>query len=233
MQDKNKGITGVITGSETITDSTIMTAITQTNLSSLYLISACSFARQVKRLEVENEGREFAEFWDEVFGYASATILTTVAALESYINEFFADVYDNFTLIDKNTLSKTVKAHQMKNALEKFNLALELKQLDRLNGRDPVFWNVQLLVKLRNALVHFKPELGSEQREHAKLSNELKGRFKGSSFLSDSRLFPRAWASHGCCVWVIESTVAFIEDFEDRTDSLKRLEQFKPRFVYQ
>ena len=217
----------------TRTYSTTMTAATQTNLSSLYLISACSFARRVKDLEVENEGRKFAEFWDEIFGYASATILTMVAALESYINEFFTDVYDNFASVDKNTLSIVVEAHEFNSVLEKFDLALKLKKLDKLKQGDQTFQNIKLLIQLRNALVHFKPEWGDEQKEHAKLSNKLRGRFEGSSFLSDSRLFPRAWASHGCCVWTVESTIAFIEEFEDRAGSLKRLEQFKPRFVYQ
>ena len=232
MQNENDGVNAVMSLSATWKVSMTMTAKTQTNLSSLYLTSACSFARQVKRLEVENEGRQFSEFWDEIFGYASATVLTTAAALESYINEFFTDVYDNFTSVDKNTLSIVVEAHEFNSVLEKFDLALRLKKLDKLKQGDQTFQNIKLLTQLRNALVHFKPEWGNEQKEHAKLSNKLRGRFEGSPFLSDSRLFPRAWASHGCCVWAIESTIAFIEDFEDRTGSLKRLEKFKPRFVY-
>lgn len=209
------------------------TAITQTNLSGLYLLSACSFARQVKSLEAENEGKEFAEFWEEIFGYASATILTTVAALESYINEFFIDAYNNFETVDKHTLSIVTEAYESKRILEKFGLALRLKKLSEFKKGDRIFQNVQLLIDLRNALVHFKPEWGNEQKEHAKLSGKLRGRFEASPFLSDSRLFPKAWASHGCCVWAIESTMAFIEEFENKTESLKRLEMFKPRFIYQ
>lgn len=89
MQNQDDGVTGVITLSGTFPAITATaTATSQTNLSTLYLISSCSFARQVKSLEVENEGKEFAEFWEEIFGYASAAVLTTVATLESYINEF-------------------------------------------------------------------------------------------------------------------------------------------------
>lgn len=129
-------------------------------------------------------------------------------------------------------MSVVVEAHEFKRVLEKYELTLRLKKLDEFKKGDDIYRNIDLLIQLRNALVHFKPEWDNEQKEHVKLSNKLRGRFQGSPFLNDGRLFPRAWASYGCCVWAIESTIAFIEEFEDKTQSLKRLEKFKPRFIY-
>lgn len=89
MANKNDGVTSLISLAGTLPAVTATaTASTQTNLSALYLISACTFAKRVKILEEENKGKEFAEFWEEIFGYASATVLATVATLESYINEY-------------------------------------------------------------------------------------------------------------------------------------------------
>jgi hypothetical protein len=35
-----------------------------------------------------------------------------------------------------------------------------------------------------------------------------------SSFVTDALIFSRAWATHGCAKWAVESCVAFATEFE-------------------
>ena len=61
-----------------------------------------------------------------------------------------------------------------------------------LNKGEAAFDNVAALIKLRNALVHFKPEWSDEKREHLKIEKRLKGKFQLSPFLSpNDEFFPK------------------------------------------
>ena len=77
----------------------------------------------------------------------------------------------------------------------------------------PVVQNVEALIKLRNAVVHFRPEWFDEQDKHDKLSRQLIHKFKLSRFLRHEPLFPRAWASGSFAVRALKSTVDFLDHF--------------------
>jgi hypothetical protein len=104
-----------------------------------------------------------------------------------------------------------------KSFLEKLNLALLLRGKPSLEkGTEPV-QSVQDLVRLRNALIHFKPEWENEQIAHRDLSTQLRRYFNRSAFLaSDAGLFPRAWACHECTKWAVNAVLRLIEHFEER-----------------
>ena len=73
--------------------------------------------------------------------------------------------------------------------------------------------NADALIKLRNAIIHFRPEWFDDQKEHEKLSKVLRGKFRASPFLPGEPLFPRAWASRAFTERALRSTVAFLEHF--------------------
>jgi hypothetical protein len=211
-----------------------ITLRTRTNLAVPHFISACLFSKQVMALERENQGKEFGAFWEDILANASASVLLTVAALESYANELFADHETNFPGIRTDVLIKLWESYELKPVLDKYDLALLLRQTSLLNRGNAPTQDVNLLIRLRNALTHFKPEWFDEQQDHAKLSSQLNGRFLPSSFFSASEsVFPRRWATHGCTAWAIKSAINFIETFEVQAGLPKRLEQFKPRFIYE
>ncbi len=181
----------------------------------------------------QNAGREFGPFWEDVLAHASASVLLTVAALESYVNELFADHETNFPGVRTEILIKLWDAYETKPLLDKVDLALLLRKAESMERGVLPSQDVSLLIRLRNALTHFKPEWFDEQEEHAKLSTQLAGRFGPSPFFPGSEpIFPRGWASHSCTVWAIESAITFIKQLEIQGNLTKRLEKFETRFIY-
>jgi len=210
------------------------TVRTRTNLSVPHLFSSCLFSRQVRELEDRNAGKEFGGFWEDIFAHATASVLLTVAALESYVNELFADRDANFPSLRTDILVKLWNAYETKRLLDKADLALLIREVGPLDRGTSPTQDIDLLVGLRNALIHFKPEWFDEQPEHARLSSQLSGRFAPSSFFQKGEpIFPRGWASHGCTAWAIRSAIEFITSFERQAGLPKRLEQFEGRFLYE
>ena len=226
----------VITGSLNLTLEPVTiqaTGRTRVNLSVPHLLSACLFSRQVRELEEENRGRELGAFWEPILAHATANVLLTVAALESYVNELFSDHDTNFPGFRTDILVKLWASYELKCIIDKFDLALLLREAGSLDRGISPTQDVALLIRLRNALTHFKPEWFDEQQEHAKLSARLAGRFSPSVFFQGEPIFPRGWATHGCTAWAVKSAIHFIGGFESQAGLPKRLEKFKSRFLYE
>lgn len=204
---------------------------TRVNFSVPHLLSAAVLSRRVGELEEEYAGSEFGAFWHPVFANASGTIFAAVAALESYANELFIDHKSVFPELRVEVMQKLWELYEQKSILEKYELALLLKDglaFDR--GASP-YQDVSAIVKLRNGLIHFKPEWFSAQEEHAKLSALLKHRATLSPFFPESEpLFPRGWTSHATVKWAIQSILTFVLDFEVRAKVEQRMAKFKEKF---
>jgi len=206
-------------------------ADSRVNMAVPNLLSATVFSRRIKELEIEHEGEEFGEFWHDIFANSSGAIFTSVAALESYANELFVDYDSVFPELRQNIMAKLWELYEQKPTLEKYEFALLLKDGSAFNKGASPYQDVALIIKLRNALVHFKPEWFSQQEEHAKVSKHLKNKAIMSPFFHSSEpLFPRGWASHATVKWVIESTLTFILEFEHRAKVEQRMAKFQERF---
>lgn len=184
---------------------------TRVNLSIPHLVSAAFFSRRLGDLESENTGKEFGAFWDEIFAQGSAVVFAAVAALEVYANELFIDHREILPELRDEVMARLWELYEQKQSMEKFEFALLLKRAPQFDKGSRPYQDIAALVKLRNALIHFKPEWFSEQVEHARLSAILAHRAKLSPFFPAAEpLFPRGWASHDTAVWAIESVVSFI-----------------------
>jgi len=204
---------------------------TRVNLSVPHLLSAAFFSRRLGELESENAGKELGAFWDEIFAQGSAVVFAAVAALEAYANEIFIHHSQIFPELRDEVMAKLWELYEQKPPLEKYEFALLLKQSTQLDKGSSPYQDVAALIRLRNALTHFKPEWFSEQVEHARLSATLVHRAKLSPFFPATEpLFPRGWASHDTAVWAIKSVVSFILKFEENIRIRPRMEQFKDRF---
>lgn len=203
------------------------TAKTRMNYAVPHLLSAAMFSRRVGEIEAKHSGKAFGPFWDEILAHATATVFLTVAGLEAYANELFFDKDRNFPMVRADTLWS---AYEKKDVFEKFDLALLLRRSSKLVAGTKTLQSVKALVRLRNALIHFKPEW--EPAEHKKLSSRLRTFFKPSEFLaSDPGLFPRAWASHDCTVWALNAVLKFIEHFEDCAELPHKMAKFSDRLT--
>lgn len=193
----------------------VANATLRMNLAIHHLLGAATFAREVKAIEAEHAGEPFGEFFERILWYSSACVLSCAAGLEAYANEMFVDRATHFPDLPAPVADKIWELLEPKTPVEKFDMAVLLRDksvLDR--GTEPT-QGVVVLTKVRNALTHFKPEWDNEQVEHAKLAKALSGRFAPSLFLPSSEsLFPRRWASAGACEWAVTTCVEFLLAFE-------------------
>jgi hypothetical protein len=97
--------------------------------------------------------------------------------------------------------------------LLKFELVLAVRTGKSLSRGVPAVQNVASLIKLRNAVLHFRPEWSCEQKEHGKLARQLANRFELSPFLPNEPVFPRAWASGSFAFWALQSVKEFLDYF--------------------
>src|SRR5262249_13578312 len=143
----------------------------------------------------------------------------TVASLEAYANELFSDRAKIFSGYSPELLHDLWETYEEKPILDKFEFALLLLSKPKLDQGAGPYQDVRVLIALRNALTHFKPEWENEAEEHQKISDKLASKITGSAFFkSDARLFPRRWASHDCTIWAILSAMAFAKEFERLAD---------------
>lgn len=206
-----------------------MRARSRVNFGVPHLLSSASFSRATKALEIEHHGEPLGAFWDDVLAQATASIFTAVAGLESYANELFADRQWMFPAIRPDLLKALWDVYERKTLLEKFDLALMLQQLPLLDRKAKFFQDADLLIRLRNALVHFKPEWDDEREKHQHLSSELARRFPASPFIPAAPLFPMGWASHACTAWAVSSVLNFIQEFEKAAKLPGRIDKFIAR----
>jgi len=81
-------------------------------------------------------------------------------------------------------------------------------------GMNP-FQDISLVIKLRNVLVHFEPEIIGAEENKQKLEKLLEGKFEQCPFYSNPSylFFPHRCLSHGCAKWVVISCIYFVNDF--------------------
>jgi hypothetical protein len=209
------------------------TARQRPNFAVQHMIAAARFARLCYKVEDDNAGAPFGPFYDEITNYVTATILSSVASLESNINEIFADVRDNiivFDGLDMNILIEIWDLIEEKPIMEKYQFALVLKKKDRMNKGNKHYQNVDALIKVRNALVHFKPEWLGQQQEHEKIGKLLRGKFTLSPFFDQNvPVFPLRCMTHGFADWAVRSSLEFAQWFTQCADISNRFDQFLDR----
>jgi hypothetical protein len=188
--------------------------VLRVNLAVRHLLAAARFSREVGRLEKEHQGEQRG-FSESIFQYAIACILTTAASLEAYANELFSDRDKVFSDYSPELIHSLWETYEQKPILEKFEFALLLLRKPSMDRGARPYQDVAVLIGLRNALTHFKPEWMKEADEHAKISARLADKIEGSPFLPASELlFPRRWAGHSCTSWAVSSAIAFAKHFE-------------------
>jgi hypothetical protein len=203
---------------------------TRTNLSLHHLLGACRSTRRIGEIEQEYKNRELGNFWDEIFQHALSVATLSVAAIESYANELYFEGEIIATAMNSTAAAVISELIDDKKILDKYRFALAIRAEKKLDTGQGAAQSVDSLIKLRNAVVHFRPEwFGDENGEHQKLSRMLNSKFNSSPYFPNESIFPRAWASHSFCCWAIRSTVRFLDDFSRDANIPNQLDQFRDR----
>jgi len=196
-----------------------MIATVRTNLSVMHLIAAARFSRCVSKIESECLKNRKDSPYSDVFPYCSAAVLQNVASLEAYINEVLTDREKHFSSSNRALLERLDEYVDRLPIIEKYGFTLFVKGKQEFSSDQNPAQNVSVLIRLRNALVHFRPEWDDKQKEHAKLSKVLRGKFEPNPFFQRTDpLFPKAWATHGCTAWAVNSCLALMKEFEKRME---------------
>jgi hypothetical protein len=200
------------------------TASLRANLAVQNMLAAARFSRRVAELEENNKSQEFGPFWEEILHNSIASITCCASSLEAYANELFFDRGTIFPKYSTSLLDNLWETYERKSILEKFEFALLLlSEKPSIDKGSILYQNVRIVIDLRNALIHFKPEWDTEADLHRKLSNQLKYKFAPSPFLNDELIFPKRWATHGCTRWGVQSCLKFAAEFE-------RLSSLPPKY---
>jgi hypothetical protein len=187
------------------------------NFAIQHMNSAISFAKLCYKTEQENAQSKFGSFFDELRSYVSATVFSTVASLEAYANELFADAKDGFISLadlDTSIINTVWDLSEEKSILDKYQVILSLCGREKLVPSSEPYQSIQTLIRVRNALTHYKPEWGNDQYDHEKIGKQLKGKFKLSHFLGNNDpIFPMRCMSYGCAHWSVNSSINFVAEF--------------------
>lgn len=191
------------------------------------------------KIESENKNKKVSE---EVKAnnksYVTGAIISSVAFLESTISGLFWSAAKSPTGIAKE-LNENLRKRMAKIYNDFFNNYKNMSTLDKyqyllmLNGQNLFdrgmnpFQDVSLVIKLRNVVVHFEPELMDAEENKQKLEKLLNGKFEQCPFYSEPSFlfFPHRCLSHGCAKWVVISCIHFVNDFYKRIGVDKKYEE--------
>lgn len=204
---------------------------TRSYLSPVLLYSAARLARSSACIEGQATGTGTSDVFLPHRADVIGAIVSAVSFLEATINEFFVDVHDGY-LAHTPTLQgsaiprlKSVWGFNgvgRMSVLDKYDLALVLTEEKQFDHALTPYQDVHVLIELRNAVVHYKPEWApagvEEQRELPKgLPRKLKGKFEANPLTGKGNpYYPDKVFGSGCAMWGVQSVVAFANEFNNR-----------------
>jgi hypothetical protein len=161
---------------------------------------------------------------------AASAVVASGMFLEAAVSELFQDAYDRHGLSGDGYLAPldAGAVEKMATVWRYTNSGWGLKPLDKWQalqdccGREPLDLGVapaqdaMLVVRLRNALVHFKPEDIAADEQH-ELERGLRGKFPENRLMegSGNPWWPSHGLGHGCCEWAIRSSRALADHVFD------------------
>jgi hypothetical protein len=222
MADKH--LKGSIKVNLTLGDSA--TASVKTNFSGHHMASAAHFARQSAIIEKSYKDEITDELRAEHRAYVTGAIIVSVASLEATINEVFIsardkdNIFKDFDHTIPNVLEELLDMVEWSKILQKYQFVLTAANKEAFDRGKSPYQEVDDLIQLRNALVHYKPEWDTDLKNHKKIEDRLEKRWlktRINPFSHDNdAFFPKKCLGHGCAEWAVQSSIKFIEDFYNR-----------------
>jgi hypothetical protein len=208
----------------------------KTSFSIYHLFGAANCARASHKIEKEIKPPAPEKERMEYVGFVTSSVIMSVAALESRINEIYLSAVDKdkyvFSDFEDNileSLSDIWNDIENINILLKYQSCLILSNKIHFNKGNSPYENVSLLINLRNQLIHYKPEwdtaLGGK---HKNLEKRLGNKYEISPYShKNDAFFPKKCLSHGCASWAVNSVINFIDCFYKKMGIQGDLSPFK------
>ncbi|MFA6333869.1 MAG: hypothetical protein WCX22_13025 [Methanoregula sp.] len=192
---------------------------------------------------IEQDGREKGvssqDFLIRHEAFILNSVLSTVAFLESTINELYADAADDayfFADEEHEALLRTIgerwrneKNFDRAPMISKYQKILAIAGKSPFDEGDQAYDNVRTLVEIRNHLMHYKREWVVIRKGAAagkgpettvdKFEKLLYRKFSTNPLAPKNRpFFPDQCLGHGCAEWAIVNSVIFTDEFYRRLD---------------
>lgn len=177
--------------------------------------------------ELEDEKGDQPRFDMAHRSLAASSVIASATFLEAAVSELFQDACDGHGLLDDGYLAplgsdvvakmaiiwRATDAGWSLTLVEKWQWLLECAGHPRLDPGAAPAQDALLLVRLRNKLVHFKPEDVFADQEHA-LEKHLRRKFPGNKLMAGSGnpWWPTHGLGHGCTEWAVGSARRLADD---------------------
>lgn len=163
--------------------------------------------------------------------YAVGVVMSSVAYLESNINELFEKNSDGFQAkINKlNQLEESIDKcknwwgndkNKRSTVIHKYNTFLKLNNKSKISSKSLLFKDINNLIFLRNQLMHYTPEWVSRENEegkgvHIAISEKFEGKFPISKFYENSNnpFYPDKLLGYGSSKWILNQVCDFSKEF--------------------
>lgn len=201
----------------------------------------------------KKNNKKVCELAEETECYSIASVVYAVMFIEAYINEIFCKAKfektdDCFSLLSDRIIVERLAnlweidmqtPNQSKSTtysilddlkptiLEKYQLALTVSDKELFHTGENLYQNIKILIDLRNAIVHYKPERWGNDIEtsngwqHNKLQNKLRGKITTiNPFIEETNnpFFPDKCFGYGCAKWAVQSSVEFVKEFSTKME---------------
>jgi hypothetical protein len=200
-------------------------------LSIQFVQSAAYFTREAKKRELNGAPPSKPDYLRHQ-SYVIGAIWMASGFLEAYINELFSDAAEDcrefLNPLEKEVidlLGRMWKRGIPRTArypiLEKYEVFLDLAHKKAFDRGVAPYQDVQVMIDLRNALMHYEPEwmpdggtAPLQPTDVHKLEKRLKGKFKINPLTgAGNPFYPDKCLGHGCAKWCVESSMSLVDGF--------------------
>lgn len=195
--------------------------------STYHLWAAKHFAELAKKIEDGHDGIDVFNIQHRA--YVTSAIISSVAFMEAAINGLFQDMYDEYStrttslnVESRKFLSIFWEATELNqkyvSILDKYQVAAKTTDKAAFDSGNKYFQRAELVIKLRDRLVHYKPadlNNNNEPKWYKQYSNQ---NIAENPLMSSSTnpWFPDKLLGYGCAKWAVDSSEAFVEEFFNR-----------------
>lgn len=204
------------------------------NMTIQYLMAMKLLLTHGNQIEQSHLGQPFGDFFTDIRSYISTTLILAGSMLEANIYERFLDVKDNilvisgFNLCALNTDWEKIKKRSA--ILRKYDEFATLSG-NILDKNDVKYKEIEILVKIRNALVHYVPQWDYEKtplNEIEKSVSQISTSVDYSPFIpSTNPYFPSRCMSASFGQWAVNASLDFIKYFEDSIPITNKCEHLR------
>lgn len=189
----------------------------RSNFATNHLRVATQAAQSAYSIEHASDTSQHGTWFDGMMMHVPVAITMAAAALEANCNEIIQDILDGSTPLGlaqgHMTLLRDLKHDRSGNTTDHYRHIALL--LDQTPDTGSLAWqDAALLVRFRNALMHFKPAWDSETDIHdGKWVRTLKAKVPISPGYQSNFMFPYGFMTYGCAKWAVQSSKAFAAQF--------------------